>query len=67
MARFQLARVAQPVAVATGKHGLDDVQPDDPAPAVPAHWNHGRLPPNLQGVQTVVICCSRPSQLAVKV
>ena len=33
---FKLARVAQPVAVATGEHGLDDVQSNDPAPAVPA-------------------------------
>jgi hypothetical protein len=31
MGRFQLARVAQPVAVATGEHAPDDVQPDDPA------------------------------------
>ena len=36
MARFQLACVSKPVAVATGEHGLDDVQPDDLAPAVPA-------------------------------
>ena len=36
VARFQLARVAQSVAVATSEHGLDDVQPDDPTAAVPA-------------------------------
>jgi hypothetical protein len=31
------------------------------------HWNHGRLPPNLQGVQVVAICCTRFPQLAVTV
>jgi len=35
MGRFQLARVAQPVAVATGEHAPDDVQPENPAGAVP--------------------------------
>ena len=36
MRDFKLTRVAQPVAVATGKHGLDDVQSNDPAPTAPA-------------------------------
>ena len=33
---FPAGSRGQPVAMATGEHGLDNVQPDDPAPAVPA-------------------------------
>ena len=35
MGHLQLALIAQPVAVATGEHAPDDVQPDNPPAAVP--------------------------------
>ena len=36
MGRLQLALIAQPVAVATCEHAPDDIQPENPAGAVPA-------------------------------